>query len=70
MRDKRDSGTTGDGAPEAAPRQPVTGREARLAAALRDNLRRRRSQARARQVAEAEAPSTASESGDGRPPSQ
>jgi len=69
MRDKRDSGTTGDGASEAAPRKP-TAREARLAAALRDNLRRRKSQARARRAGEAEAPSTASEPSDGRPPSR
>jgi hypothetical protein len=70
MRDKHDSGATGDGAPEVAPRKPVTAREARLAAALRDNLRRRKAQARGRLAEQGEAPSTASGTPDGRAPSK
>jgi hypothetical protein len=70
MRDKHDSGATGDGGPDAAPRQPATAREARLAAALRDNLRRRKNQARGRRAGEAEASSTVSGASDGQPPSK
>ena len=40
-------------------KQPSNPRQARLAQALRDNLKRRKSQARERRKAESEAPGTA-----------
>ena len=70
MRDKHDSGASGGAGLDAASRQPATAREARLAAALRDNLRRRKNQARARRAGQAEASSTVSASRDGGPPSK
>jgi hypothetical protein len=71
MPNQRDSGTDGKVPPADAPREAGAAvREARLAAALRDNLRRRKQQARGRQAEQIEAPSTGSGAKHDQPPSK
>jgi hypothetical protein len=73
MRDKRDSdmadGTANDRPKPASRNVNAAAREARQAAALRDNLRRRKAQARGRHAGQ-DGSSTVSDGGERLPPSE